>query len=97
MQKKKSTFAGKGYLNCQISQNIFEYLTQNNIPTHYLSNLSPKSFIAQKIDIIPIEFVLRNIAYGSLCKETNLKAGTVFEKPLIDLGLKDLYKLVTLF
>ena len=86
---KKSEFKGKGELNCLITSNIFEYLIKNNIPTHYLDKKNRNSIIAQKLRIIPIEVVLRNTAYGSICKQTNISPGTVFEKPLIDFYLKD--------
>lgn len=85
---KKAKFEGKGELNCLISANIFEYLIKNNIPTHYIERRNYNSFIAQKISIIPIEVVLRNVAYGSICKQTNIKPGSVLKKPLIDFYLK---------
>ncbi len=85
---KKSTFEGKGELNCFISETIFKYLINQNIPTHYINSNSKSSFIAQKVDIIPIEVVVRNTAYGSLCKQTNIKPGTVFMEPLIDFYYK---------
>ncbi len=86
---KKSKFDGKGELNCLISKNIFEYLINKNIPTHYIKSNSNISFIAQKIDIIPLEVVVRNIAYGSLCKQTNIKPGQIFENPLMDFYFKN--------
>jgi len=86
---KKSKFEGKGKLNCQISAKIFELLTKNNIPTHFIGIKNEKTIIAHKIKIIPLEIVLRNTAYGSLCKQTTIKPGTVLEKPLIDFYLKD--------
>jgi len=86
---KKSTFEGKGELNCFISETIFKYLIKHNIPTHYKNSNSNSSFIAQKVDIIPLEVVVRNIAYGSICKQTNIKPGTVFNNPLIDFYYKD--------
>ena len=86
---KKSTFEGKGELNCFISETIFKYLINQNIPTHYINSNSKSSFIAQKVDIIPIEFVVRNTAYGSVCKQTNIKPGTVFKEPLIDFYYKN--------
>ena len=87
--RKKAVFEGKGKLNCQISSKIFELLNKNDIPTHYLGLKDEKSIIAQKIKIIPLEIVLRNTAYGSLCKETIIKPGTVLEKPLIDIYFKN--------
>ena len=86
---KKAKFEGKGKLNCLISAKIFEYLIKNDIPTHFLKLKSDNTIIAQKIRIIPLEIVLRNIAYGSLCKQTTIKSGTVLPTPLIDIYLKN--------
>jgi len=85
---KKAKFEGKGKLNCLISSRIFQLLIKNNIPTHYLGLKNENLMIAQKIKVIPLEIVLRNTAYGSLCKQTPIKPGTVLEKPLIDIYLK---------
>ena len=86
---KKAKFEGKGKLNCLISTRIFELLIQKKIPTHFLELKNDNTMIAQKINIIPLEIVLRNTAYGSLCKQTTIKPGTVLEKPLIDIYLKN--------
>ena len=86
---KKARFEGKGELNCLISSKIFEFLIEKNIPTHYLELKNNNSMITQKIKIIPLEVVLRNIAYGSLCKQTTIKPGSVLESPLIDFYLKN--------
>ena len=86
---KKAKFKGKGKLNCLISAKIFQQLINNNIPTHFLALKNDNTMIAKKIKIIPLEIVLRNIAYGSLCKQTTIKSGTVLSKPLIDIYLKD--------
>ena len=86
---KKAKFEGKGKLNCLISSRIFELLMKNNIPTHFVELENENSFIAKKIKVIPLEIVLRNIAYGSLCKQTTIKSGTILSKPLIDIYLKD--------
>ena len=86
---KKEKFEGKGELNCQISSKIFEFLIHNGIKTHFLGLKNNNSMIAQKIKIIPLEIVLRNKAYGSLCKQTTIKPGTLLKPPLIDIHLKD--------
>ncbi len=86
---KKARFEGKGELNCLISSKIFEFLIKSNIPTHYLELKNNNSMITQKIKIIPLEVVLRNIAYGSLCKQTTIKPGSILESPLIDFYLKN--------
>ena len=86
---KKAKFEGKGKLNCLISAKIFELLLKNNIPNHFIELENENTMIAQKIKIIPLEIVLRNIAYGSLCKQTTIKSGTLLVKPLIDIYLKN--------
>ena len=86
---KKAKFEGKGKLNCLISARIFEFLIKNNIPTHFLELKNENTMVAQKIKVIPLEIVVRNTAYGSLCKQTTIKSGTVLEKPLIDIYLKN--------
>ena len=86
---KKEKFEGKGKLNCQISARIFEILIKKNIPTHFIELENENTLIAKKIKVIPLEIVLRNTAYGSLCKQTTIKPGTFLSKPLIDIYLKN--------
>ena len=86
---KKEKFEGKGKLNCLISARIFEILIKKNIPTHFIKLENENTMIAKKIKVIPLEIVLRNTAYGSLCKQTTIKPGTLLSKPLIDIYLKN--------
>ena len=74
---KKAKFEGKGKLNCLISARIFEHLSNNKVPTHFIELKNENTMIAHKIKIIPLEIVLRNTAYGSLCKQTTIQSGTV--------------------
>jgi len=86
---KKEKFEGKGKLNCLISARIFEILIKENIPTHFIELENENTMITKKIKVIPLEIVLRNTAYGSLCKQTTIKPGTLLPKPLIDIYLKN--------
>jgi len=86
---KKEKFEGKGKLNCLISARIFEILIKKNFPTHFIELENENTMIAKKIKVIPLEIVLRNTAYGSLCKQTTIKSGSVLAKPLIDIYLKN--------
>ncbi len=86
---KKEKFEGKGKLNCLISARIFEILINNNIPTHFIELENENTMIAKKIKVIPLEIVIRNTAYGSLCKQTTIEPGTSLPKPLIDIYLKN--------
>ena len=86
---KKAKFKGKGELNCLITSKIFEFLQNNGIPTHFIGLCNNRSIIAHKIKIIPLEIVLRNKAYGSICKQTTLAPGTPLKEPLIDIYFKN--------
>ena len=86
---KKDKFEGKGKLNCLISARIFELLKNNNIATHFIKLENEYTMISQKIKVIPLEIVLRNKAYGSLCKQTTIESGADLSKPLIDIYLKN--------
>ena len=86
---KKAQFKGKGELNCLITSKIFLFLSKNDIPTHFIGLRNNNSIIAHKIKIIPLEIVLRNKAYGSICKQTTLTPGTTLKEPLIDIYFKN--------
>ena len=87
--KKRSEIEGKGRLNCKISAALFKLLELNGIHTHFLELQSETFMIADKINIIPLEVVIRNIATGSLCRETPIIQGTILHPPLLDLYYKD--------
>ena len=87
--KKRSEIEGKGRLNCKISAALFKLLELNGIPTHFLELHSETFMIADKISVIPLEIVIRNIATGSLCRETPINQGTILNPPLLDLYYKD--------
>tara|TARA_Y100001970_G_scaffold293884_1_gene444286 strand:- start:14439 stop:15197 length:759 start_codon:yes stop_codon:yes gene_type:complete len=87
--QKKSNFVGKGIINCNISSNVFKFLNHSNIPTHFIDSPKQGFMISKMVKIIPIEVVVRNIAYGSLCKQTPILNGSEISPPLIDLYYKD--------
>ena len=87
--KKRSLIKGKGRLNCKISAALFELLELNGIPTHFIELHSETFMIANKIKVIPLEVVIRNIATGSLCRQTPIIQGTILNPPLLDLYYKD--------
>ena len=86
---KKSTIEGKGVLNNRISEHILSNLNQIGIKNHLVKRLNMREQLVKLVDIIPIEFIVRNIATGSLTKRLGIEDGTVLEKPLIEYCLKD--------
>ncbi|MAH58784.1 MAG: phosphoribosylaminoimidazolesuccinocarboxamide synthase [Synechococcus sp. ARS1019] len=87
--QKRAQLDDKGRLNCQISARLFEALEAAGIPTHYLGLASETWMVVQRVEIIPIEVVLRNIATGSLCRQAPIAEGTTIDPALLDLYYKD--------
>ncbi len=86
--EKEDHPVGKGAINCAISTELFKLVRGLSIRTHHISTVGP-TMLCQKVDIIPIEVVVRNVAAGSIVRQTTIEEGTVFETPLIEFYLKD--------
>ena len=86
---KQSTIEGKGILNNRISEHILSSLNQIGIETHLIKRINMREQLIKLVEIIPIEFVVRNIATGSLTKRLGIEDGTVLEKPLIEFCYKN--------
>jgi phosphoribosylaminoimidazole-succinocarboxamide synthase len=82
--QKRGTISGKGAINCQIAAALFEWLQSIDIPTHYLDCPEPNRMRVKAVSIVPLEVVVRNIAAGSLCRETGLPEGKVLPSPLVE-------------
>ncbi len=82
--EKMEQFQEKGEINLKITILIFRYLEKLGIPTHYLKPVDERTILAKKVHIIPVEFIVRNIATGSLLKRTPFKEGTVLSEPLLE-------------
>ena len=87
--QKKSIIEGKGILNNRISEHILSNLNQIGIETHLLKRINMREQLIKLVEIIPIEFVIRNIATGSLTKRLGIEDGSVLEKPLIEFCYKN--------
>jgi len=86
----KDTMKNKGSLNCTISKKIFEYLEkQRGVHTHYISSPAVNEQLVKKVDILPVEVVIRNIAAGSICRRYGVRKGHPFKTPLLELFYKD--------
>ena len=87
--QKKATIEGKGILNNRISEHILSNLSQIGIKNHLVKRINMREQLVKFVDIIPIEFVVRNIATGSLTKRLGIEDGTVLNHPLIEYCLKN--------
>ena len=86
--QKQSTIDGKGILNNRISEHILSNLNGVGIETHLIKRINMREQLIKLVEIIPIEFVVRNIATGSLTNRLGIEDGTVLEKPLIEFCYK---------
>lgn len=87
--QKKGQIQGKGEINCAISAALFEWLTKLGIPTHYIDRPTANTMRVRSVKILPIEVVVRNIAAGSLCKQTSLPEGKILPFSLVEFYLKN--------
>ncbi len=87
--KKKDTIEGKGVLNNRISEHILTNLSQVGIKNHLVKRINMREQLIKFVEIIPLEFIVRNIATGSLTKRLGIEDGTVLDDPLIEYCLKD--------
>tara|TARA_B100000427_G_scaffold106913_1_gene88659 strand:+ start:137 stop:919 length:783 start_codon:yes stop_codon:yes gene_type:complete len=87
--QKKANIEGKGILNNRISEHILSALKDIGIQNHLVKRLNMREQLIDFVEIIPIEFVVRNIVTGSLTKRLNIEDGTILNKPLIEYYYKN--------
>ena len=87
--KKHAQIEGKGVLNNRISTYFFKYLEESGIHTHFLENISEREMLVQRVKILPLEVVTRNVVAGSLSKRLGLEEGMVMSEPLVEFYLKN--------
>ena len=87
--QKKASVEGKGILNNRISEHILSSLKDVGIENHLIKRLNMREQLIDFVEIIPIEFVVRNIATGSLTKRLGIEDGTILKKPLIEFCYKN--------
>ena len=79
----------KGKICCLISALLFELMEKNGIKTHFLGTEGLDTMMCRKLTIIPVEVIVRNIAAGSIVKNTNISEGTLIQPPIVEYFLKD--------
>jgi phosphoribosylaminoimidazole-succinocarboxamide synthase len=87
--QKKGVIAQKGIMNNGIASKIFEYLAGEGITTHFEKHLSDREMLVKKVEIVPIEVIVRNRAAGSLCRLLGLQEGLVLACPTLEFSYKN--------
>lgn len=86
---KKGTIADKGIINNQITTRIFELLAENGIPTHFKQRLDDREQLCDKVKIIPLEVITRNLIAGSMAKRLNIVEGAKPNNTVFELSYKN--------
>lgn len=86
---KKAQIADKGVLNNRITEIIFEELSKEDIPTHFVKKLNDRDQLCKKVKIFPLEVIVRNIIAGSMAKRLDIKEGTHIQNTVYELCYKN--------
>ena len=87
--EKKAEIGGKGVLNNEISSLLFSKLKDKGIGSHFIERISENEQLVKRVDIIPLEVVVRNVAAGSLAKRLGLEEGTALRHSIVEFYYKD--------
>ena len=87
--QKRDTIEGKGVLNNRLSEHFMVGLTALGIPNHFIKRLNMREQLCHKVEIIPLEVIVRNVAAGSISKMLGIEEGTVLPRPIVEFCYKD--------
>ena len=87
--EKKGTIVGKGVINNRMTNYIFQVLEKEGVPTHYVEELSDRETAVKKVEIVPLEVIVRNVAAGSFSKRLGIEEGFELLEPTLEFSYKD--------
>ena len=86
---KKGTIVGKGVINNQMTNRLMAKMEKAGIPTHFVEELSERETLVKRVEIVPLEVIIRNISAGSFAKHYGVEEGIVFDAPTIEFSYKN--------
>ena len=86
---KKGTIVGKGAINNRMTNHIFRLLEAEGVPTHLVKELSDRETAVQKVEIVPLEVIIRNYSAGSFAKKMGMEEGIKFKRPTLEFSYKN--------
>lgn len=86
---KKGSIVGKGVINNRMSNHMFQILEKAGVPTHYVEELSDRETAVKKVEIVPLEVIVRNVAAGSFSKKLGIEEGRKLLSPTLEFSYKN--------
>ena len=86
---KKGTIVGKGAINNRMTNYIFKKLEEKGVPTHYIEELNDRETAVKKVEIVPLEVIIRNFSAGSFAKKMGMEEGVPFKCPTLEFSYKN--------
>lgn len=86
---KKGSILGKGVINNKMTNVVFQYLMEHGVETHLVKELSDRETLVKKVEIVPLEVIVRNVAAGSFSKKYGVEEGTVLNNPILEFCYKN--------
>lgn len=87
--EKKGTIKDKGTINSRLTELFFTYLETNGVPTQHVGRMDERTLKARRLEMIPLEVVVRNVAAGSMAKRLGIEEGRALKRPIVEFYLKD--------
>ncbi|SHK03471.1 phosphoribosylaminoimidazole-succinocarboxamide synthase [Hathewaya proteolytica DSM 3090] len=87
--EKKATINQKGILNNEITTILFELLAKEGVKSHFIEKLNDREQLCKRVDIVPLEVIVRNVAAGSMAKRYGLEEGTELKTTVLELSYKN--------
>ena len=87
--EKKGTITGKGVINNKMTNYMFGLLEKEGVPTHLVEEISDRETIVKKVEIVPLEVIVRNVAAGSFSKKLGIEEGTPLKRPTLEFSYKN--------
>lgn len=87
--QKKGTIVGKGAINNRMTNLLMVLLEQKGVPTHFVEERSDRETVVRKVDIIPLEVIVRNVSAGHFAQRYGVEEGIAFDEPTVEFSYKN--------
>lgn len=87
--EKKGTIVGKGVVNNRMTNHVFQLIEAQGVPTHFVEEISDRETVVKKVNIVPLEVIVRNVAAGSFSKRMGVEEGKALLCPILEFSYKD--------